>query len=141
MVLIHGTSEGDPVATRGCISVSNPIFKPQPICYVASTPVIIKEEVRFVNGQERNQNNRHCCICGTMEKSLGIDDVEYYLSFYSEKFRTGGSTYKSWAKRKRVLNKRIEQRKIHISDLSILESKMWSMSDLSRITLHPTSRT
>ena len=91
---------------------------------LASTPVIIKEEVRFVNAQERNQKQQALlAFVELWKRAWESDDVEHYLGFYSEKFRTGGSNYKSWAKRKRVLNKRIEQRKIHISDLSILESK------------------
>jgi len=124
-IWIHGTSEGEPVATRGCISVSNPDFLDlSQFVTLASTPVIIKEEVRFVNAQQRNQKQQALlAFVELWKRAWESDDVEHYLSFYSEKFRTGGSNYKSWAKRKRVLNKRIEQRKIHISDLSILESK------------------
>ena len=42
-IWIHGTSEGEPVATRGCISVSNPDFlKLSKYVTLASTPVIIE---------------------------------------------------------------------------------------------------
>ena len=89
------------MATRGCISVSNPDFLDlSQFVTLASTPVIIKEEVRFVNAQERNQKQQALlAFVELWKRAWESDDVEHYLSFYSEKFRTGGSNYKSWAKR------------------------------------------
>ena len=124
-IWIHGTSEGKPVATRGCISVSNPdLLGLSKFVKLASTPVIIEEEVRFISFPERNQRQQALlAFVEQWRRSWESDDVELYLSFYSKNFRTAKSNYKSWSYRKRILNKKIEQRKIHVSDLSILESK------------------
>ncbi len=124
-IWIHGTAEDQPIATRGCISIRNPDFlKLADYVKLAETPVIIEEEVRFISADERNHLQQSMlAYLEQWRRTWESYDVERYLSFYSQNFRTGKWDIKSWSGRKRILNKKVDGRKIHLSDLSIFQSK------------------
>ena len=92
-IWIHGTSEGEPVATRGCISVSNPDFLDlSQFVTLASTPVIIKEEVRFVNAQERNQKQQALLAVCAGHRSIASLMRRRANTFHNPRYSARNST-------------------------------------------------
>lgn len=124
-IWIHGAENGKPVATRGCISLSNPDFL-ELTRYVelANTPVVIEEEIRYITADDRNRLQQSLlAFVESWRRSWESDDVAAYLDFYSRRFRTAKRDLQSWSRLKRELNQQIDKRKILLSDLSILQSK------------------
>tara|TARA_Y100001970_G_scaffold283567_1_gene399001 strand:+ start:2235 stop:3026 length:792 start_codon:yes stop_codon:yes gene_type:complete len=124
-IWIHGTIKGNPIPTRGCISVSNKNFlELTRSVELGETPVIIEEKVFYTPSEEITQEQQ--LILGTIEswrRSWESNNTEDYLSFYSEQFLTEKWNSKSWAKHKRTVNSKNKRRRIIIDDLSVLKSK------------------
>tara|TARA_B100000676_G_scaffold304803_1_gene357741 strand:+ start:780 stop:1571 length:792 start_codon:yes stop_codon:yes gene_type:complete len=124
-IWIHGTIKGNPIPTRGCISVSNKNFlELTRSVELGETPVIIEEKVTFSPKTKITQEQQ--LILGKIEswkKSWESNSTENYLSFYSKQFLTEKWNFKSWASHKKRINTKNKNRKIMIDDLSVLKSK------------------
>ncbi len=124
-IWIHGTTNGDPIATRGCISLNNNNFlELTRSIELGSTPVVIEESIDYSPAIDlaREQQN----LLGFIETwriAWESNETEYYLSNYSSDFMTEKWNYRSWMRHKRNINQFNKQRRIHINDLSILKSK------------------
>jgi len=124
-IWIHGTTKGNPIPTRGCISVSNKNFlELTRSVELGVTPVIIEEKVTFSPAKEITQEQQ--LLLGTIEswrRSWESNDIENYLSFYSKNFLTEKWNLRSWSEHKRRVNSQNKRRRILIDDLSVLKSK------------------
>ena len=124
-IWIHGTTKGNPIPTRGCISVSNKNFlELTRSVELGDTPVIIEEKVSFSPAEEIAQEQQ--LLLGTIEswrRSWEANDIDDYLSFYSKNFLTEKWNSITWAKHKKIVNAQNKRRRIIIDDLSILKSK------------------
>ena len=124
-IWIHGTIKGNPIPTRGCISVSNKNFlELTRSVELGETPVIIEEKILFLPKNILMQEQQ--LILGEIEswkRSWESSNIDNYLSFYSKKFLTEKWNFKSWGSHKRKINTVNKNRKIMIDDLSILKSK------------------
>jgi len=124
-IWIHGTTKGNPIPTRGCISVSNKNFlELTRSVELGDTPVIIEEKVSFSPSEEIAQEQQ--LILGTIEswrRAWESNYTEDYLSFYSQNFLTEKWNSRSWSKHKRIVNSQNKRRRIIIDDLSVLKSK------------------
>ena len=124
-IWIHGTTKGNPIPTRGCISVSNRNFlELTRSVELGDTPVIIEEKVSFSPSEEIAHEQQ--LLLGTIEswrRSWEDNEIENYLAFYSNNFLTEKWNSKSWSKHKRKVNSRNKRRRILIDDLSVLKSK------------------
>ncbi len=124
-IWIHGTIKGNPIPTRGCISVSNINFlELTHSVKLGDTAVIIEEKVSFSPSKEIGREQQ--IILGTIEdwrRSWEGENIENYLSFYSNRFLTKKWNINSWRKHKRNVNSQNDRRRILINDLSVLKSK------------------
>jgi murein L,D-transpeptidase YafK len=124
-IWIHGTTKGNPIPTRGCISVSNKNFlELTRSVELGDTPVIIEEKVSFSPSEEIAREQQ--LLLGTIEswrRAWEANDIENYLSFYSENFITEKWNFNSWRKHKLNVNSQNSRRRILINDLSVLKSK------------------
>jgi len=124
-IWIHGTTKGDPIPTRGCISISNKNFlELTRAVELGDTPVIIEEKVAFSTNEELAREQQ--LLLGTIEawrRAWESNDIGNYLSFYSVNFITEKWNFDSWRKHKLNVNTQNERRRILINDLSVLKSK------------------
>ena len=124
-IWIHGTTKGNPIPTRGCISVSNKNFlELTRSVELGDTPVIIEEKVSFSPSEEIAREQQ--LLLGTIEswkRAWEANDIENYLSFYSENFITEKWNFNSWRKHKLNVNSQNSRRRILINDLSVLKRK------------------
>tara|TARA_Y100001949_G_scaffold79297_1_gene67090 strand:- start:372 stop:1337 length:966 start_codon:yes stop_codon:yes gene_type:complete len=124
-IWIHGTIEGNPIPTRGCISVSNKNFlELTRSVELGATPVIIEEKVTFSPREEISIEQQ--IILGTIEswrRAWEENDIENYLSFYSSNFLTEKWDFRSWQAHKQNVSTRNKLRRILVNDLSVLKSK------------------
>ena len=124
-IWIHGTIKGNPIPTRGCISVSNNNFlELTHSVKLGDTAVIIEEKVSFSPRKEIDREQQ--IILGAIEdwrRSWEGENTEKYLSFYSKRFLTKKWNIDSWRKHKRNVNSQNDRRRILINDLSVLKSK------------------
>ncbi|MED5403188.1 MAG: L,D-transpeptidase family protein [SAR324 cluster bacterium] len=124
-IWIHGTIKGNPIPTRGCVSVSNNNFlELTRSVELGDTPVIIEEKVTFSPSEEIDREQQ--ILLGTIEswRRAWEDDVaENYLSYYSDNFLTEKWNASTWREHKINVNSQNERRRILINDLSVLKSK------------------
>jgi len=124
-IWIHGTVKGDPIPTRGCISISNYNFlELTRSVELGATPVIIEEKVTFSPSAVIAQEQQF--LMGTIEswkRAWESNDVDNYLSFYSSNFLTEKWNFNSWQAHKKSVSNQNKRRRILVSDLSVLMSK------------------
>ena len=124
-IWIHGTVKGNPIPTRGCISVSNKNFlELTHSVELGDTPVIIEENVSFSSSEEIGFEQQ--ILLGTIEswrRAWEENDTENYLSYYSDNFLSEKWNASTWRKHKLNVNIQNERRRVLINDLSVLKSK------------------
>ncbi len=124
-IWIHGTVKGNPIPTRGCISVSNNNFlELTQSVELGATPVIIEENVAFSTQEEIAREQQ--LLLGAIEswrRAWEENDLEEYLSYYSTDFLTEKWNYDNWQAHKKNVMIQNKRRRILVNDLSVLKSK------------------
>ena len=124
-IWIHGTTKGNPIPTRGCISISNNDFlELTHSVELGDTAVIIEEKVSFSSSEEIDLEQQ--ILLGTIEswrRAWEENDTENYLSYYSDNFLSEKWNAITWREHKLNINTQNERRRVLINDLSVLKSK------------------
>ncbi len=124
-IWLHGTDKGSPSATRGCISTTNAdLLKISQYISLRKTPLIIEEAITYAPKEEIQKIRLELIdFVEQWRASWESDDTNSYLSFYSKIFRTDKFTYHQWKKFKHFINQKNQDRKIEISEISILKAR------------------
>ncbi|MBF0353145.1 MAG: L,D-transpeptidase family protein [SAR324 cluster bacterium] len=136
-IWLHGTDKGEPSATRGCVSTSNSdLAEISRYIEFGQTPILIEEKVNYVTpDQIERQQNEILTFLDYWKKAWESDDLANFLSFYSKDFQTPRFNYRQWQEYKQVVNSLNTNRRVEVSDISILKSKdLYSIQFLQRFT-------
>jgi len=125
-IWLHGvpsnTYSRAPLATRGCLAMSNPeLDSIKPFMQAGITPVIIASSLNWVTPQQQKEeleviNQR----LDNWLRDWQSRDVETYLKYYSTDFRSDNKNYKIWGQHKRRVNKHKQFIDVKLNNVSIL---------------------
>ena len=124
-IWLHGTDQGVPSATRGCISTTNTdLLKAANYINLHETPLIIEESIAYASPMEIDKVRWE--LLDFIEKwrvAWESDQSDRYFSFYSGNFKTTQFDYSRWKQYKRWTNKKNQNKRVTIHDISILKAK------------------
>ena len=121
-IWFHGTNKDlVPKDTNGCIAMRNgDIEELSDIVSIFDTPVIISSKIELI---PEGQNEEHIKnIQNTIESwrsSWETKDIDKYMSFYSNKFKSGWKDWGQWKAYKKQLAKKYNRIEIDVSDLNL----------------------
>lgn len=143
-IWLHATNKDPIPLTKGCIAVTNADFY-EIEQFVAlqeqfvikeglstrlsqklqETPIIIEEQITYVSSQQVEQEKEE--ILSTLqawEKAWEAEDVEQYMSFYAEEFRTPRfKNSRQWKTYKTIVNQTNQNREVQLTNVSIFRIK------------------
>ena len=122
-IWLHGTDKPlTPNSTNGCIVLDNrDVAELSQYIRFRQTPIIIEEKVLYTSLQELNGEKDS--VRGFLEewkRSWETKQLELYMSFYSENFRSKGMDWKSWREYKNRLNQQYKAIQITVETPIIL---------------------
>jgi len=125
-IWLHGvpsnTYSRAPLATRGCLAMSNPELDAiKPFMQTGITPVIIASSLNWVPAQQQKDevatlNQRRA----QWLRDWRSRDVEAYLKHYSTSFRSDNKNYRIWGEHKRRVNQHKQFIDVRLDNVSIL---------------------
>lgn len=123
-IWLHGspadTYSRPPLASNGCVVLTNPDMTELSRYLKPGTPVIISQQQEWL--PEEVWIKRRDSLLATVEnwrKDWESLDTDRYLSYYSTSFRTPGMDRKTWENQKRQVNAGKKWAKVQLSDLSL----------------------
>lgn len=123
-IWLHGspadTYSRPPLASNGCVVLTNPDMTELSHYLTPGTPVIISQQQEWL--PEEVWIKRRDSLLATLEnwrKDWESLDTERYLSYYSTSFRTPGGDRKSWENQKRQVNAGKKWAKVQLTDVSL----------------------
>ena len=124
-IWLHGTDQGHPSATRGCVSTTNAdLLKIANFINLHETPLIIEESIEYVSAVDiQNVRKELLDFIEKWRVAWESNQMDRYLSFYSSDFKTTRFNYPGWKQYKSRTNKKNQNRLISIRDISILKAK------------------
>ena len=89
------------------------------------TPIIIEEQITYVSSQQVEQEKEQ--ILSTLqawEQAWEGEDIEQYISFYAEEFRTPRfKNSRQWKTYKTIVNQTNQKREVQLTNVSIFRIK------------------
>lgn len=126
-IWIHGTPSytynRSPLASNGCIVVSNPDFVhiDQYVKPALNTPVVVAKRIKWLNLEEWQSQRRQWLQ--TITQWLGdwqsLDHDRYIQHYSSDDFESYGRNFKSWDSYKRRVNRSKTYVRVEYSDLNL----------------------
>ena len=125
-IWLHGvpsnTYSRAPLATRGCLAMSNSeLDSIKPFLHTGTTPVIIASQLNWVDVGQLGRD------ASTLKKRMAqwltdwqSRDVEAYLQHYSKSFRSDNKDYRTWVAHKKRVGQHKQYIKVTLNDVSIL---------------------
>lgn len=123
-IWVHGTEASEPLATRGCISLSNDqLLELKPFVELNYTPILIEEQLQWRSSWDLVQERQQILeFLQTWLTSWEQSDNSVYLELYSEDFRTRKYSARAWKRYKKDVNELYRDKKIQVQVLSILRA-------------------
>lgn len=127
-IWLHGTPKDTysrpPRASDGCVVLSNPdLNKLAPVLKAGDTPVIISDNIEWVNSQNAALQTAQLKALNKALKSWQTDwisqNTDQYLSHYSNHFFYQGGELTKWANHKRRVQANKPKVTIKVSDVSM----------------------
>lgn len=127
-IWLHGTPKDTysrpPRASDGCVVLSNPdLSKLQPILKTGNTPVIISDNIEWVNGKDVKTKSVELKALNRALKTWRTDwtsqNTDKYLSHYSNNFFYSGGQLTQWAAHKRRVQAGKPKVTITVNDVSM----------------------
>lgn len=124
-IWIHGTPldtySRPPRASNGCIVLSNENLRElEPLLVEGKTQVVVTDSVEWAPSQRLDSVRES--LADALERwraDWSTNDMDKYLSHYSDDFRTGSTDIVSWEKDKRRVSASKQWVKVSASDVSI----------------------
>lgn len=121
-IWFHGTNKNlAPKDTNGCVAMENrDIEALSNIISLFDTPVIISSKIELVpENQNEDQKRNIADIIESWRSSWEGKDIDKYMSFYSNKFKSGWKDWGQWKTYKKQLAKKYSRIEVDISDLNL----------------------
>lgn len=124
-IWVHGvpsdTFSRPPLASDGCVALSNTdLLALGEFLDVGRTPVIIAEDVVWLNQQQWQQQKAHfTTLLEHWRQDWESLDTERYLQHYSTTFRAQGKNYRAWSRYKQRINARKTSLSVMLDDVSL----------------------
>ena len=124
-IWLHGTIEKLPKATRGCISLGNDnLLDIGQYISLKQTKIVVADTVEMVSNQEMQETRKKLLdFIESWQSAWESDDVDFYLQHYSDKFKNAKFDMEHWKVYKKRVNQKNKNRRIKISEVSILKAK------------------
>ncbi len=123
-IWLHGspvdTYSRPPLASLGCLSLTNPDFQEVDELVKSGTPMILGENLKWINrSQWKEQQVDMIAAVKGWEKDWESLDYNRYIENYATNFSDGKSSYKAFAEHKKRVNSSKSFIDINLKDLSI----------------------
>jgi len=123
-IWLHGTPSDTysrpPRASNGCVVLANEdLDKLAPYLQVGVTPVIITNQMAWINEQDQRDRVDLLQEVEQWRKDWSSLDTEVYLEHYSRDFSSESQDYATWAKQKHLVNSAKSWIKVILSNLSV----------------------
>jgi murein L,D-transpeptidase YafK len=123
-IWLHGTDKPlTPYSTIGCIVLDNrDVVELSQYIRLKQTPIIIEEKVLYTTLKElREERDRFRAYLSEWIKFWETKQLDRYMSFYSQNFRSKGLDWEGWRDYKDRLNKQYKTIQIRIDSPTILK--------------------
>ncbi len=123
-IWLHGspvdTYSRPPLASLGCLSLTNPDFQEVDELVKKGTPMILRENLTWVSRSEwKQQQSKMLAVVNRWEKDWESLDYSRYIRNYATNFSDGKKSFKAFAEHKRRVNSSKSFIDINLKDLSI----------------------
>ncbi len=123
-IWLHGspvdTYSRPPLASLGCLSLTNPDFQEVDRLVSQGTPMILGENLTWLSRADwKLQKAKMVALVKSWEADWESLDYRRYISHYSKKFSDGNKKYQAFAEHKKRVNSSKSFIKIGLNDLNI----------------------
>lgn len=122
-IWFHGLNkELKPYDTNGCIAMDNKDIKELAgLVTLFETPVIIGSSIELVPEEEvQNERNKLTDIIEEWRRSWENKEIDRYMSYYSNNFKSGWRNWSSWKDYKTRLAEKYRSIDVEVNDLSLI---------------------
>lgn len=126
-IWLHAIPDSVPLTrgSRGCVVLRNNTIKEvSQFIALKTTPIMIFDKVDSLSETERlDKKKRVTQFLDTWKASWATEDIDIYISFYDEQFKSSGMNKLAWRKHKERLANDREQIQIELSPASMFHNK------------------
>ena len=123
-IWLHGTPSDTysrpPRASNGCVVLANDdLDKLAPYLQVGVTPVIITNQIDWVNEQDQIERDALLQEIEQWRKDWSSLNTDTYLKHYAHNFSSDNMAFAAWAKQKHLINSAKSWVKVDLSNVSV----------------------
>lgn len=127
-IWLHSIPDSVPLTrgSRGCVVIRNEVIqKISDYIKLGETPMIIYDQINYVAKAEHDsRRNEMTAFLKSWKESWESMDIDKYMSFYGEDFKTPGfNSYAAWKSHKQKLKEKYEYIKVELSQPFVLIHK------------------
>lgn len=124
-IWLHAVPDTIPLnrGSRGCVVVRNEVIKKlSDFVKLKETPILIFDKVEYISKKDHEKERKNFSeFIEKWRSAWEAQDMDQYLSFYSDNFKAPGFDKQGWRKHKERLKKRYEFVKIGLSQPYIVQ--------------------
>jgi murein L,D-transpeptidase YafK len=126
-IWLHAIPDTVPLTrgSRGCVVVRNDAIKKlSDYVVLERTPILIFDQVKFVSSKEHQARRQELSqFVAEWKKSWESQEIDKYMSFYDQSFKSQNMGWAAWKRYKTSLKKKYDFVKVEINQPSVFESK------------------